>query len=84
MDGEAEASAKQRKWEATTSELHAQLRALIPLIPAMKIDEVKTLVNALDDAMWMEFRAGIIDKRAELEQARPTRHTTTASMTRFP
>lgn len=66
-DAEDEASGLQRRQQATAAMLHDQLRKLIPLIPAMKLDEVKQLVEAIDSTLWLEYKAAIVDKRIELD-----------------
>lgn len=72
MDEPTEPTGMQRGWEAIALRVQAELSKLVPLIPAMKPDEVKTLVDTIDNAMMMHFRAGILDKRRDLELAKIT------------
>lgn len=61
-------SADQDAWTALADALRSELAKQIPLMGAMKPDEIKTLVEAADSAMWMRIRAGLFDKRIELER----------------
>lgn len=44
-----------------------ELAKLVPLIPAMKPDEAKTLVGAIQDCMWTHHQAVTFDHRVERE-----------------
>jgi hypothetical protein len=64
---EPEASAVQRRWERIAGELREALRVLIAKVPEMTAEQAKHLAEALDSAMWLEWKAAVLDKRTELE-----------------
>lgn len=71
-DGEPINSADQDAWVALFTAARAELAKLVPLIPAMKPDEAKILVEAMQAAMWGHHNAETFDKRTELELSRIT------------
>ncbi|MDB5310688.1 MAG: hypothetical protein JWO38_4890 [Gemmataceae bacterium] len=71
-DGEPETTADQDAWIALWEQIRLRLGELVPLIPAMKPDEAKQVVDTVLAAQWGHFQALTLDKRVELELARAT------------
>lgn len=68
----SDATADQDAWVALWEATRQQFAALVPFVPAMKPDEVKTLVEAMQAAQWGHHQAVTWDKRVELELNRVT------------
>jgi hypothetical protein len=64
------ASADQDAWVALCTSFRAELAKLVPLVPAMRPDEVKTLADTLQAVMWAHHQAETFDKRTELQLQR--------------
>lgn len=65
-------SADQDAWVALAESVRARLAEMVPLLPAMKPDEVKTFIEAVDLAHCLHTRAVLWDKTVELNMARVT------------
>lgn len=65
-------TADQDAWVALNEAALTELAKLIPLMSAMKVDELKSFIDTLQAAQWSHFQAATWDKRMELEQARVT------------
>jgi hypothetical protein len=63
-------SADQDAWVSLAEQVRAKLAESVPLVPAMKPDEAKTFVEALQAAYWLHMNTTLFDKKAELELAR--------------
>ena len=61
-------SATQDQWVEMLEAVRANLAKLIPLMPAMTIDELKTFVETLDSAQWLEIKARCWDSSLEREE----------------
>lgn len=61
VECECEASALQRKWEATFAAVHAQLAALVPTMASMTPDDLLSFVRALEEARAAELEAAVMD-----------------------
>jgi len=70
MDDPDVPSADQRAWVQLCIATRDELAKMVPLIPAMKPDEAKTLVGAIQDCMWSHHQAETFDIRIDREQAR--------------
>jgi hypothetical protein len=68
--GEPVPSVDQDAWVSLCIATRDQLAKLVPLIPAMKPDEAKTLVSALQDCMWSHHQAETFDIRVERERTK--------------
>ncbi len=73
---ESISSAAQQQWCDITAAVRAQLAKQVELMPAMKPDEIVSLINALDTAMWNEAKAATYDET--IEERRETLKRTTA------
>lgn len=69
-DDDQQDSREQQEWESLADGILGHLKAQAKLMPAMKLEEVKALVDASDLAMNFHARAKTFDKRVALELAR--------------
>lgn len=60
-----EITAIQTQWEEIAAAVRAQLAKQVELMPAMKTEEVGTLISAIDAALWIEVQAMTWDERIE-------------------
>lgn len=65
-----EPSADQQAWVKLCIDTRNELAKLVPLIPAMKPDEAKTLVSAIQDCMWTHHQAETFDHRIDRERTK--------------
>lgn len=61
---------QEAKWIALADSIRAEVEKLVPLMPAMKPEEVKTLIDAAQAALWLDNRARSFEKNIDLELAR--------------
>ncbi len=55
-------SAEQDQWSDICAAARAQLGKFVEMMPAMKVEEVGALMNAIDTAMWNEVKAASYDE----------------------
>lgn len=65
-----ESSGVQRSWEALADKVRRKLSEQAEYIPAMKPEEVKSLIEAMREAYWIDQYAATFDKRVEVEMSR--------------
>lgn len=63
--GEPINSAAQDQWVEITEAVRAYLAKMVRELPAMKPEEVSSLVTAIDNAMWCEVKARSFDENVE-------------------
>lgn len=63
-------SADQDAWLAIARAAREQFARQIPMMGAMKPEELKAFIDALGDLRWLELRAHSHDKAIEIELAR--------------
>lgn len=69
-DGGKVTSAEQDAWTELAIAIRGQLAKQVELIPAMKPDEAKTLVDSAREAFWLHQNAALWDKELELKESR--------------
>lgn len=65
-------TAHQDQWVEIAEAIRGQLRKYAELMPAMKPDELKTFVEAVTAAKWLEESARTFDQDVELRERRVT------------
>ncbi len=63
-------SADQDAWVEIARSVRSQIEKLVPQMGAMKPEEVKTFIDALNQARWMNEAALAFDKTVENENAK--------------
>jgi hypothetical protein len=63
-------SADQDAWLDITRRVRVELEKRIPEMGAMKPDELKTFIDTLNQAIWMNEQSCELDKKIEIELAR--------------
>lgn len=58
-------SAEQDQWKEIADGIRQGLAKLVPLIPAMNVEEVSAFITAVDNAMWLEVKAHSHDAAVE-------------------
>jgi hypothetical protein len=61
-------SAERDQWTEIAAAARAHLAKLVELMPAMKPEEITSLMSAIDTAMWNEIRAATYDEAIEERQ----------------
>mgnify|MGYP001577034086 CR=1 FL=1 len=67
------ASAEQQQWQDICAAVRAQLAKAVEWMPAMNPDEVASLIEAIDTAIWTETKAASFDESVEQRRAEMTR-----------
>lgn len=69
-DSEPVSSAEQEAWTDLADAVRSQLAKIVPMIPAMKQDELKSFIETLQAAYWFEHNARLWDKKYDDELKR--------------
>ena len=72
MTDELLSSADQDAWVSLVEQTRAKLAEMVPLLPAMKPDEVKAFADTVNALMWTHVKASTFDKAVSLELSRVT------------
>jgi hypothetical protein len=67
MKDDAVSSVAQDEWESIAESVREQFRKQIPLMAAMKPEELSAFLEALRKARWLEEDARTFDKDVELK-----------------
>ena len=62
---DSDASATQMQYQEIAAAVRARLANLVEMMPAMNPDEVKTLIDSVESAFWLEIKAGTYDLHLE-------------------
>jgi hypothetical protein len=71
-DTEPVASADQDSWVDIAQRMRNELAKAVPVMGAMKIDELKVFVDTVQAAFWLNKNAETWDKQIALEMAKVT------------
>lgn len=63
-----ECSAEQTAWTEIAEAIRIQLLKMAADMPAMDPDELKTFIDACDNAQWFEHKSRTFDKRLQDER----------------
>lgn len=66
-DSDPVSSADQDAWVSLPPAARVELAKQIPLMGAMKVEELKTFMDAIHAGMFSHFQAMTFDKQVELE-----------------